>query len=152
MKIPDLWLDDIDADLLRHEWLVGRNGYARRCSFSVGRKSTILIHREVLSRILGRALTSADFTDHINRNRLDNRRSNLRLVSRSQNQSNRGKMKRVGVSKFIGVRRAGKKWGALIQVGAKEIWLGVHPTEAEAAAAYNRAAEKHGYLTRNSLA
>lgn len=87
-----------------------------------------------------------EIVDHINGNRLDNRRSNLRIASYSLNNHNRPK--RAGcTSKHIGVfyRKNRKKWIARIDHNHNCEWLGSFDTEEEAAAAYQkRKAELYG--------
>lgn len=79
--------------------------------------------------------------DHINGNGLDNRRSNLRVATYSQNAMNQ--KPRFGDSKYRGVTRAGTRWRALIGVNGRQIYLGKHATEIEAAQAYDDAAKVH---------
>lgn len=90
--------------------------------------------------------------DHINGNRLDNRKENLRTCSRSQNAQNA--KKKQGISVFKGVsfdKRIGrsKKWVASIKTNYKKIFLGTFLFEIDAAKAYNEAAMKyHGEFAR----
>lgn len=82
--------------------------------------------------------------DHINHDTLDNRRCNLRLCTRSQQQANR--VKRLGASsKYKGVywHKWGKQWMASIRVNGKLIYLGLFKDEEDGARAYNVAAHKH---------
>jgi hypothetical protein len=79
------------------------------------------------------------FCDHINRDTLDNRRSNLRFATRSENGANRAKMKR-GTSIYIGVSSGKGRWVADIRKDGKRIHLGTFTTELDAATAYDRAA------------
>ena len=93
--------------------------------------------------------------DHINGNKLDNRKDNLRLVSNQQNQMNIHKKKGTS-SKYFGVCLDGRikltnRWIASIKVDYKNIFLGRFNTEIEAALAYNNASEKYGFFTRNIL-
>lgn len=83
-------------------------------------------------------------TDHINGDPLDNRRSNLRWATRSQNLSNKG-MNRNNKSGFKGVFwfKNYKKWLATIRVDKKRIFLGYFKDKIEAAIAYNNAAIKY---------
>ena len=65
-----------------------------------------------------------DFVDHINHNPLDNRKSNLRVVTKSQNQMN---------SNYKGVTKTPNgKYYAHIKLHGKMLKLGVYIDEAEA--------------------
>lgn len=90
-------VDDEDADLDDHKWYAahagrGRNNYAARYVPNVV-KRIMFMHRVILSRILERELQTDELCDHINSNGLDNRRANLRVATRKQNNLNRGILK-----------------------------------------------------------
>lgn len=74
--------------------------------------------------------------DHINRNRLDNRRSNLRLVSTVVNQHNRGSMPGSS-SQFRGVtwHKAAGRWQGQFRFAGSHVYVGLFDDEAEAGAA-----------------
>ncbi len=80
--------------------------------------------------------------DHIDGNGLNNRRSNLRVCTRSQNLMNMRKSK--GSSKYKGVhwRKDSKKWRAYIMLNYKQTHLGFFNDETEAAKAYNDKAKE----------
>jgi len=81
--------------------------------------------------------------DHIDGNGLNNRRCNLRVCTRRQNQANRGPCG--GSSQFVGVSRERDKWRAEIHYRGKHIYIGIFTDEAEAAKARDRKAyELHG--------
>jgi len=88
--------------------------------------------------------------DHINCDRADNRISNLREATRSQNQANM-RRPRHNTSGFKGAsfhQRKGK-WQAIIQKDGKTLYLGLFPTAADAHAAYCAAAQElHGEFWR----
>lgn len=94
------------------------------------------------------------YVDHINGNGLDNRKSNLRLVTPSKNNRNCRKRVSAKTSKFKGVHKNKKGlWVAQIQVNKKKLILGIYSTELEAAKAYNtKAVEYFGeYAKLNDL-
>lgn len=82
--------------------------------------------------------------DHINGIRTDNRISNLRLATRSQNCANK-KGRRDNTSGVKGVTwdKNRGKWMAKIQVNGRHVGLGRFERIEDAAAAYLRAAQKH---------
>ena len=84
------------------------------------------VHRLICSAFNGKPHKGYD-VDHINGDKADNRLENLRWASRSQNL--RGHRKSHGRSKYRGVSRNGKRWGA--QVLRKR--YGSFDTELEAA-------------------
>ena len=95
--------------------------------------------------------------DHINRNRADNRKSNLRFVNNSQNSANRGLQKsykgRPKTSKYKGVswNIEHSKWWSQIECRGKK-YGSYHDTEIEAAEVYNKRAIKlfgeYAYLNK----
>lgn len=82
--------------------------------------------------------------DHIDRDPLNNRKSNLRRCTSNDNARNKG-MQRNNTSGYKGVSRCGNKWRACIAVDGKNRHIGLFPTPEEAAQAYNaKAIELHG--------
>lgn len=99
---------------------------------------------EVFTRIHRLLLGATDpkiQVDHINGNKLDNRKKNLRLATNQQNQYNVG-LRKDNTSGYKGVSwyKKGKKWHAAIRNGNKSIHLGYFKTAVEAARAYDKAA------------
>ena len=74
-------------------------------------------------------------TDHINRNRLDNRRANLRVVDGTGNMLNVSP-KRNCSSRYKGVHKHLNGWRAKFQHRGIRYEAGVHHTELEAHTAY----------------
>ncbi|ADI67581.1 HNH endonuclease [Mobiluncus curtisii] len=134
-------VDDADySKLSPYSWYaVGRPGneYAARYGgHNKGSSSHIRMHRELLNAPAGIEV------DHVNGNRLDNRRANLRLATRTQNACNRSKFRGKHHSRFKGVTYHVRDqcWQASIRHHDKHIYLGSFESEVEAAAAYNKAA------------
>jgi hypothetical protein len=128
-------VDDEDYEMLsEYAWAYCR-GYAQ---YSNG-ETTVFMHRIVARTPNGLC------TDHINGNKLDNRKSNLRSVTYQQNQFNRKKQKQPSSSKYKGVSwlPSKKSWKASIKISGKLIYLGLFKDEPSAATAYNQAAERH---------
>ncbi len=71
--------------------------------------------------------------DHINRDRADNRLSNLRVTTRALNHQNSTSTR--SASGVRGVSRLGNYWRAAIAVNGKDYYLGKFATISEAAAA-----------------
>lgn len=116
----------------------------REVSKTVNRKRTrrvVRLHRQILQAPFGMVV------DHINRNPLDNRKSNLRVCTQHQNTFNSGGRKR-RVSKYKGVYPAVSRknpWRAQICIDQTFRHLGMFTNQEDAAHAYNRAAvELHG--------
>lgn len=82
--------------------------------------------------------------DHINRDPLDNRRSNLRIVTRAQNAKNRS-IGRANTSGYMGVGwyKHYQNWRARITTDGKKVFLGYFESRESAARAYNNAAKKY---------
>ena len=135
-------VDEIDADLARHNWRCNSKGYAVRWR---DRGKLELLHRIILARILERELRSGEYVDHINGDKTDNRRENLRLATNTQNNANVGKRKGTYSSEYKGVSwyKPTKKWRARIVVNYKTIHLGLFPDEMDAASAYDEAAMEY---------
>jgi hypothetical protein len=128
----------VDAD--DYDWLSQYKWYAVKDSgtFYAGRKSKgrlLLMHREILQP------PKDAICDHINHNGLDNRRSNVRVCTRAQNQHNR-KPQPAKSSKYKGVNwyRTSNKWQVGIRFNSKRMHLGYFDDEMEAALAYDRRA------------
>lgn len=93
-----------------------------------------------------------EFVDHINHIKHDNRWSNLRKVSKRQNEMNRG-VQANNMSGFTGVtwHSGTKKWRATIQVNGKQVSLGLWKDKEEANEARQAYARKVGYHTNHGV-
>lgn len=129
-------VDEVDASLAQDRWcIVG--GYAvRSLARSGGSRKWVRMHR-----LIAQAPEGVE-VDHINRNRLDNRRCNLRLTDRFGNARNRS-LNRASNSGYKGVRQFGSqggRWMAEISYEGRVFFLGVYQTAEEAAVTYDLAA------------
>ena len=106
---------------------------------SQGKSQTILMHRQILKPLPDQDVDHQDQHRFFGFKLVDNRRENLRNVSRSQNLANQRKTR--GSSRFKGVswHKPTKKWRAQIRVNRRLIYLGLFTNESEAALAYNTA-------------
>jgi hypothetical protein len=123
--------------LIKYKWHINCNGYVN---------STInLLHRYIFQVLLNKNIDNK-IIDHINSNRLDNRKSNLRIVTHQENALNQSKQKHT-TSKYIGVSFAKnmKKYSSEITVNSKKIHFGYYKTEDEAVEIRNK------YIIDNKL-
>lgn len=123
-------IDEEDAaEISRHTWYLDNQGYARRGIKENGRRSAVLMHRQILN------LTESQMqADHLDRDRLNNRRSNLRAVTHEQNRQNLGSYRR-STSQYRGVSwdRTHQKWHARVKENGKDRHLGYFDVERDAA-------------------
>lgn len=103
-------------------------GYAVRTDRSDGQKHTVKLHRAILG-----LAPWTDEVDHIDRDRLNCRRANLRVIPKAANRQNKTSY-RGSTSRFRGVswKQANGKWMVQIQVSGKVLYLGLFTDEDEA--------------------
>lgn len=115
-----------------------------KCYFKdegTGYAATTINYKTVrLHRIIMNAPKNME-VDHINKNTLDNRKVNLRLCTKQQNQYN-AKIRKDNISGYKGVnyKTQNKKWRAYVRKDGKHCHLGYFNTKEEAARAYNKVA------------
>ncbi|MGA2680061.1 MAG: HNH endonuclease [Sedimentisphaerales bacterium] len=136
------WLNSFD-------WFTKKNSksfYAVRMDNESAKWGKIVtMHRQIMG------FPEGFVVDHRNLFGLDNRRSNLRIATRSQNNCNKIQDKIGCTSKYRGVHwvKMDKRWRAHIQFQGKFISLGYFKNEIAAARAYDEAARKyHGEFAR----
>lgn len=119
-------VDDEDFKALNQwKWHISNRGYAKK-SASVGERQMHVIVNKTPKGLV---------TDHINGNRLDNQKYNLRSITRSENCFGQTGRK----SGYKGVRLISSgRFSARLTHHGKEYHIGVFDTELEAAIAYNR--------------
>jgi hypothetical protein len=139
-------VDDEDFEYLNSfHWVLSGNGYAIRREYIKGsgkknqKNRTIRMHKVVNKTPTG------FITDHINQNKLDNRRNNLRTVNKSQNGFNRpAPSNNTSGVKGVYWTPETRKWRATIKVNYKKYHLGYFLDLKEA-----ERARKQGELTHH---
>lgn len=136
-------IDEEDfAKLPKGSLFVTPNGYAYIDFYRDGTSHKVGIHR----LIMGLETGDERVVDHINGDKLDNRRCNLRVVTQRQNSLNRQSANRTSKTGVLGVRydarRAKNPYRAEIEIKGEKVSLGCFPTADEASAAYQAAKSK----------
>ena len=132
--------DDSDHNLLSSfKWYIikGRNTFYATANIRKpnGRTSTIKMHK---------LITGWEITDHMDRNGLNNQRSNLREATVQQNNRNATRQKNNTTGfKGIDYNKDHKAFRARVNVNRKSVYCGYFKTATEAALAYNEAAKIH---------
>ena len=104
---------------------------------SLSRKSGFYDKKLPMTRIILSVLPTL-FIDHKNGNTLDNRKENLRICNRSQNNAN--KIMTTNKHKFKGIFSHSKGFVARVEFKAKRIYCGYFKTAEEAAKGYDKKA------------
>lgn len=120
MSDKEVTIDDADYELVSsYRWRLSNTGYAVVGMRNNGIYKVLQMHRLI------NATPDNMQTDHINHNTLDNRKSNLRTVTASQNQLNRV-LQSNNRSGYTGVRwnKKDRRWIAFISKEGKRTHLG----------------------------
>lgn len=135
-------IDEDDWDSVKHiKWNIHlmRKGYKYVYTFQKTDKSRkmIYLHRMLMN------CKNPMFVDHINGDTLDNRKSNLRVLTNRQNQWNQKRVR--GFVPYKGVTFENGAYRSRIRINGKKKSLGRFKTAIEASNAYNQASlELHG--------
>lgn len=140
-------VDEQDYEQFASErWFRSPNGYARRQGWNEdGTHWQIFLHREI------NKTPPHLITDHINRNKLDNRRSNLRDATKGPNSAN-SKVREGRKYKGVSFHAASGLWRCRVSCDGKE-YTSYHKSELDAAAHYGERAKTHfgEFSTANEL-
>jgi len=126
-------LDDEDYDRAQaFRWHKTANGYVAGTVIEQGARKRVYLHRWLLDAQPGQLV------DHLDGNPLNNRRANLRLATRSQNQANR-RRNRTSRSRYKGVtwHQGQQRWMARLQVNGRRITIGYYADPLQAAYEYD---------------
>jgi hypothetical protein len=111
-------------------WHCSNKGYARHGNYDKVTKKTksVYMHRLIMGEPKGLQI------DHIDGDKLNNQRENLRIVTQSKNSLNTKVREGKTSSKYVGVffNKQNSKWTSSIGVDYKQIYLGLFDTEEEA--------------------
>lgn len=122
-------LEDVPAVLEVRTWGLDKDGYAQGYHPKLKRK--VSMHKLVCD---------AKLVDHANRDRLDNRRTNLRASDHQRNQLNRpARLKNQCGYKGVYFSKKNQNWVAQLELFSRKIHVGVYVTVEDAARAYDRA-------------
>lgn len=117
--------DDLVDSLNQWKWRIGGHGYATRALPKQervnGKQGNIFMHRVIDETPTGQ------YIDHINHNKLDNRKENLRRVTYSQNCMNKS-LQSNNTTGYRGIHWNKKlsKWQVTICIMRKNIYLGIY--------------------------
>jgi hypothetical protein len=139
-------VDDEDyEELSKRKWSCN-NGYAKSYfSYKNGIQTYLWMHRVIMNAPKDKEV------DHINCDKLDNRKENLRLCTRMENAKNR-KVQKNNSSGCKGVYWSQKRWHARLAVDRKKIRLGCFDSMIDAVKAYDEAVLKyHGEFARTNI-
>jgi hypothetical protein len=120
MHGKEMLFDAEDIDILqikRYRYCITSHGYAFNNTLGYAHKILLKSNNKLQ-------------VDHINGNRLDNRKANLRLVTSQENKHNNT------VAKGYSWDKARNKWSVKIKLNRKGIFIGRYNTETEARTAY----------------
>lgn len=119
-------IDDEDFDRINKlSWSITSQGYAT--AWNKGTGGLVLMHRVINNTPDGLV------TDHVNGNKLDNRRANLRSVDRRANFLNSENPRAKNPIGVYNDRRALKKpWRVRLKIKGKQYHVGYYQTEREA--------------------
>ena len=138
-----MFVDNEDFERVnKYKWRLNqvihsKYGLGRIEDKKTGKKRSVMAHRFVLN--LEDKLT----IDHIDRNGLNNQKSNLRIATPSENQHNRG-LNKNNTSGYKGVtfNKMAKKWQSQIRYEYKTLYLGCFENQKEAAVEYDKKAKE----------
>lgn len=133
--VPSLIDNNFKFLLKKYKWTWNsKTGFIVKC-----KGKTLYLHRLITN------CPDNKVVDHINGKRYDNRISNLRICTQTQNTKNQCKPKNntTGYKGVVKSHHKSRPWCAQIKVNYKRINLGYYKNKKDAAKAYNDAAVKH---------
>lgn len=140
-KGEEILISDIDSDLYdKYNLRINSDDYV---SFWDGNKNKLL-HQIILERMLGFNIPQGVMPDHINRNKLDCRRSNIRPATSRLNSYNRTKNKKTSsYLEGVSFNKQTGRWISVIGCGGHYKHIGRFKTQEEAHSAYSDVKRKY---------
>ena len=123
--------DDMYDYLMQWKWHYGTAYALRHIYLGKRKQSNRFMHHEILQPPEGM------YVDHIDRNKLNNTRDNLRTCTRTQNQANKCKRKdNTSGMKGVSWHKESRKWRATMTVDRKHVNVGYFRSKEDAYNAY----------------
>lgn len=122
-------IDAEDAEKVgRHTWRAAKHHGGGFYAHATARRLDGSWYTLALHRYLMPGELAGPFVDHANGNPLDNRKANLRVATRAQNQANQGAQRSNLATGLKGVTRNGKGFAAKVGVGGRQRYFGTYST------------------------
>lgn len=136
-------VDDADFEWLNQwKWFYTGNGYAARHTGPAKDRKILYMHRLIMNPPNDREI------DHIDRNKLNNQRTNLRIVTRLENMQNRNKYNRGAFGGSAWQLKKSGRWTAVVRENGSRRTIGTFTTKELAREAIaNVVAKIRGNLT-----
>jgi hypothetical protein len=129
-EVHECLIDTVDLPKvnIKGTWFLKNHGYIMTQVRRNGGRDSVLMHRAIVGE---ENIPEGMEIDHQNRNKLDNRKNNLRVVTPLENKQNKGQYKRR--SKLpAGVYKNGKYFRVLWVVNGEQKYFGSYKTLEEA--------------------
>lgn len=125
--------DDVYDWLNQWKWHLASGRYAAR-DVRIGK-----LKRKIYMHVVVNETPEGFDTDHINQNKLDNRRSNLRTLTRSQNMRNCLQVNNTSGFRGVSWHKQRRKWAVRAKVDGRYKSLGLYNSPEEASMVYQKA-------------
>lgn len=130
-------VDDCDSHLLAYKWMAHSAGYACRTNYKV---SSCYLHHVIMGKPI-----NGDYVDHVDGDKLNNRRSNLRIAKPRLNAINKS-IHRNGRACGVWFRKNRSKWISFVKIKGKRKYIGMFTTAEEASKAYLKYCQENNLL------